>query len=101
MEFDSLNSRFDFSDDVLIRGTLDLFGNQINLNSEQNTDIDVFIVANQNTGSGGTIKYNSITQAWELSSTGSSFSEIATISTVQEFENKIIDANKNQLINFP
>lgn len=101
LKFDQLNNRFDFNADVLIQGILNLTGNRLNFNSTAGSDIDVFIVANQNSSAGGTIKYNSGTQKWEISSTGSVFSEIATISTSQELSNKIIDANKNQIINLP
>ncbi len=79
LKFDNLNNRFDFNTDLLVQGMLDLSGNKLSLNSPATSDLDVFIVANQNTGSGGVIKYNATTQNWELSSTGSSFSEIATV----------------------
>ena len=101
LKFDTLNNRFDFNANALIQWILSLDGNKISLNASGTNDLDVFIVANQNTGSGGTIKYNATSQAWELSSTGSTFAEIASISTPQEFTNKVIDANKNQILNLP
>ena len=101
LKFDTLNNRFDFNADVFIQGILNLGGNQLNFNASAGSDIDVLIVAKQNSTAGGTIKYNATTQAWEISSTGSVFSEISTISTAQELTNKTIDANKNQIINLP
>lgn len=99
LEFDVLKNWFSFNADLLIEGVLKLTGNEIKLNNEGISDVDVFIVANQNTGSGGSLKYNSTNQEWELSNNGSSFSEILTADSTQTLTNKTINADQNNLFN--
>lgn len=99
LKFDILRNHFVFNANLLIEGLLKLTGNQIILNNEATSDTDVFIVANQQTSSGGTIKYNSTTKTWQIENNGNWFSNIATTNSNQVLTNKTIDASQNNITN--
>lgn len=99
LKFDIIRNHFVLNANLLIQGLLKLTGNQLILNNDASGDLDIFIIANQNTSSGGVIKYDASSQKWQVSDTGSSFSEIATTSSIQNLTNKTIDASLNNIIN--
>ena len=91
LKFDILQSWFVFNADLQIEGKLSLTGDTINLNNPASSDLDVYIIANQNTSSGGTIKYDVSNQTWQLSNFGNVFADIVTTSFSQTLTNKTID----------
>lgn len=81
LTWDSANTRFILSDDLLADGNIDQNGTTFTLDSDNaSTGVNVSIIANQGSESDGVLRYNTTTNQWELSNNGGAFLPISTVS---------------------
>lgn len=73
--------------------------NTFTFNNDLGGNPDVTLVAGQQTGNTGKLRYNGTTKQWEVSNDGTLFSAIADVSTPQAFTNKTIDGDLNTITN--
>lgn len=74
LTWDSINSRFDLSQDLRLTGELSQTGTTITLDADNvGVGADITIVAGQGSDNNGELRYNATNNRWELSNDGGSF----------------------------